>query len=285
MVLFLGLAIIGYPTFADWWNSYHQSRAVSSYVSAVANLKPEDYDAVYGAAEAYNAKLAETGVIWTLREADKEEYNSLLDITGTGIMGYIDIPKVNVKLPIYHGTDEKVLQVAVGHLAGTSLPVGGISSHSVITGHRGLPSARLFTDIDRLTKGDTFTLTILNRTLTYEVYDSNIVLPTDLSKLTIDAGTDICTLVTCTPYGINSHRLLVHARRVENAQGTVNVIADAMQLQPVYVAPLVATPMLFVLLVILLLTTRKHPDARQKLEEYIEKAMDDKDEGGISHGE
>ncbi len=284
-ILVLGLAILGYPTFADWWNSYHQSRAVASYVSAVANLDPAEYDAIIAEAEAYNTRMAETGVQWTMTDAQKAEYNAVLDITGSGIMGYIDIPKANIKLPIYHGTDESVLQVAVGHLEGSSLPVGGESSHCVVTGHRGLPSARLFTDIDRLTKGDTFTLTILNRTYTYEVYDQTIVEPTDLSNLTIEAGKDLVTLVTCTPYGVNSHRLLVHARRIENPLGVANVNADAIQLQPVYVAPLVATPMLFILLVILLISTRKKKSTRERVTEYIEESMDDMNEGGISHGD
>lgn len=256
-VLLLGLMILGYPTFANWWNSFHQSRAVAAYMRAVANLDPEEYDRVISEAEAYNGRLAMTGIIWNMDEAQLEEYNQILDITGTGIMGYIDIPKASVTLPIYHGSDEAVLQIAIGHLEGTSLPVGGVSSHCVVTGHRGLPSARLFTDIDKLVKGDTFTLTVMNRTLTYEVDDIHIVEPTDLSNISITQNQDYCTLVTCTPYGINSHRLLVRGKRTENAAGTANVTADAMQLKPVYVAPLVATPMLFVLLLGILIKTRK----------------------------
>lgn len=256
-ILVLGLGLLVYPTFANWWNSFHQSRAVASYMKAVANLDPEEYDKVISEAEAYNGRLAMSGILWNMNAEQLEEYNRILDITGTGIMGYIDIPKASVTLPIYHGSDEAVLQVAIGHLEGTSLPVGGASSHCVVTGHRGLPSARLFTDIDKLVKGDTFTISVMNRTLTYEVDDIHIVEPTDLSTITISQNNDYCTLVTCTPYGINSHRLLVRGKRTENAAGTANVTADAMQLKPVYVAPLVATPMLFVLLLWILIKTRK----------------------------
>ena len=183
------------------------------------------------------------------------EYNRQLAVTDSGIMGYIDIPKIRVTLPIYHGTDETILQIAIGHIAGTSLPVGGASTHCVVSGHRGLPSARLFTDIDKLVEGDTFTMTVLNRTVTYEVDQIRIVEPTDLSNLQIEEGKDYCTLVTCTPYGINTHRLLVRGHRVANANGEANVIADALQIEPVYVAPVVAAPMLIILLILLFVMT------------------------------
>ena len=181
--------------------------------------------------------------------------NRQLAVTDSGIMGYIDIPKIRVTLPIYHGTDETILQIAIGHIAGTSLPVGGASTHCVVSGHRGLPSARLFTDIDKLVEGDTFTMTVLNRTVTYEVDQIRIVEPTDLSNLQIEEGKDYCTLVTCTPYGINTHRLLVRGHRVANANGEANVIADALQIEPVYVAPVVAAPMLIILLILLFVMT------------------------------
>ncbi|MBR3069473.1 MAG: class C sortase, partial [Lachnospiraceae bacterium] len=183
------------------------------------------------------------------------EYNRQLAVTDSGIMGYIDIPKIRVTLPIYHGTDDTILQIAIGHIAGTSLPVGGASTHCVVSGHRGLPSARLFTDIDKLVEGDTFTMTVLNRTVTYEVDQIRIVEPTDLSNLQIEEGKDYCTLVTCTPYGINTHRLLVRGHRVANANGEANVIADALQIEPVYVAPVVAAPMLIILLILLFVMT------------------------------
>ena len=254
-IVLLGLGLIAYPGFADWWNSFHQSRAVASYAESVANLDASKYSEMLAGAEAYNADLAKTGVRWIMTDEQMAEYNRQLAVTDSGIMGYIDIPKIRVTLPIYHGTDETVLQIAIGHIAGTSLPVGGASTHCVVSGHRGLPSARLFTDIDKLVEGDTFTMTVLNRTVTYEVDQIRIVEPTDLSNLQIEEGKDYCTLVTCTPYGINTHRLLVRGHRVANANGEANVIADALQIEPVYVAPAVAAPMLIILLILLFVMT------------------------------
>lgn len=271
----VGMGLIVYPTFADWWNNMHQSRAVASYVDAVANLDQGQYDEIIKAAEEYNARLAQSGVKWTMTEDEIAEYESLLDITDTGIMGYIEIPLINVTLPIYHGTDESVLQVAIGHLAGTSLPVGGASSHCAVSGHRGLPSAKLFTDIDKLMAGDTWTISVLGRVYTYEVDQIRVVEPTDLSNLQITDGKDYCTLVTCTPYGINTHRLLVRGHRIENAQGEMSVIADGVQIEPVYVAPFLAIPMLVLLFIVLMIMTSrtmreyraKKEALRQKLKE------------------
>lgn len=254
-IVLLGLGLIAYPGFADWWNSFHQSRAVASYAESVANLDASKYSEMLASAEAYNADLAKTGVRWIMTDEQMAEYNRQLAVTDSGIMGYIDIPKIRVTLPIYHGTDDTILQIAIGHIAGTSLPVGGASTHCVVSGHRGLPSARLFTDIDKLVEGDTFTMTVLNRTVTYEVDQIRIVEPTDLSNLQIEEGKDYCTLVTCTPYGINTHRLLVRGHRVANANGEANVIADALQIEPVYVAPVVAAPMLIILLILLFVMT------------------------------
>lgn len=182
-------------------------------------------------------------------------YNSLLDITGTGMMGYVEIPKINVELPIYHGTRDSILQVAVGHIAGTSLPVGGIGSHCSVSGHRGLPSARLFTDIDSLRNGDIFTVTVLDRMITYEVDQVRIVNPTDLGDLAIDPEMDYMTLVTCTPYGINSHRLLVRGHRINNLSGNVRVMADAIQIKPYLVAVFLAIPILIIMLVWVMFST------------------------------
>ena len=194
-----------------------------------------------------------------MTDEERAEYESLLNVSGSGIIGYIEIPLIGCSLPIYHGTDEAVLQIAVGHIEGTSLPTGGPGTHSVLSGHRGLPSAKLFTDLDKLTVGDNFILRILDETLTYEVDQILIVLPYEMDALEIDPEMDYCTLVTCTPYGINSHRLLVRGHRVENQEEakTVRVTADAMQIEPVIVAPLVAAPMLLILLIILLITTRR----------------------------
>lgn len=253
-----GLILIAYPTFADWWNFFRQSRAVMSYADAVADLDTEEYDKIIAEAENYNKELSKGGIRWVMTDQQKEEYESQLDVNASGIMGYIDIPKINIKLPIYHGTGEAVLQVAIGHLSGTSLPVGGESTHCVVSGHRGLPSAKLFTDLDKLVEGDTFTMTVLDRTVTYEVDQIRVVEPTDLSELQIEKGKDYCTLVTCTPYGVNTHRLLVRGHRVANVDGEANVIADALQIEPIYIAPFVAAPILLVLLITLLATTGKN---------------------------
>ena len=249
LILLIGAGLIAYPSFANWWNSFHQSRAVASYAETVANMNTEEYEQIISKAQAYNRKLSRSGILWTLDEDEEKDYKEQLDIGTSGIMGYIDIPKIDVMLPIYHGIEESILQVAVGHIPGTSLPVGGKGSHCVVSGHRGLPSARLFTDIDKLVEGDTFTITVLNKTLTYEVDQIRTVLPTDLSDLQIEKGKDYVTLVTCTPYGINTHRLLVRGHRIENADGDASVIADALQIEPIYIAPFIAVPILILLII------------------------------------
>ena len=255
LMALVGAGLIAYPTFSDWWNSFHQSRAVASYMEAVSNMDSERYEEILAQADKYNRELAKHGVRWTMTEEEIEDYMKELDINDSGIMGYIDIPKINITLPVYHGTDEAVLQIAIGHLSGTSLPVGGKSTHCIVSGHRGLPSARLFTDIDKMAEGDSFTITVLSRTVTYEVDQIRIVEPTDLSDLQINRGKDYCTLITCTLYGINTHRLLVRGHRVENAQGDAMVIADAMQIESVYIAPFIAVPILVFLILFMLITT------------------------------
>lgn len=266
-----GVGLLAYPTVADWWNSFHQSRAVASYAKAVAELDTETYNRLIEEAEKYNKELAQTGIQWTMSKAQMKEYEKLLNINDTGILGYIDIPKINIQLPIYHGTDEAVLQIAIGHLAGTSLPIGGSSTHCVVSGHRGLPSAKLFTDIDKMKEGDIFTMTVLDRTVTYEVDQIRIVEPSDLSNLRIEEGKDYCTLVTCTPYGINTHRLLVRGHRIANLNGDANVVADALQIQPVYVAPFVAFPILFILIVWMFISThQKKVDENSVLKKKVE---------------
>ena len=257
LVILIGIGLLSYPTVSDWWNSFHQTRAVASYAAAVSQMKTEDYDRLFAEADDYNRKLAGTGMKWSMTDEEIQEYNSILDISENGIMGYIDIPRIRQTLPIYHGTDDAVLQVAIGHLAGTSLPVGGDSTHCVVSGHRGLPSARLFTDLDRLIVGDIWTMTVLNRTVTYEVDQIRIVEPEDLSELQIVQGRDYCTLLTCTPYGINSHRLLVRGHRIANLDGDANVTADAMQVDQTLVAIVVAIIILLILCVFLLITSSK----------------------------
>ena len=271
-----------YPTFADWWNSFHQSRAVASYMDSVSALDTEQYEEILAEADAYNQKLAETGILWTLDEEQEKEYNNQLNVNDSGIMGYIDIPKINITLPIYHGIDEAVLQVAIGHIAGSSLPVGGENTHCIVSGHRGLPSARLFTDLDKLVDGDTFTMTVLNRTVTYQVDQIRIVEPTDLSDLLIEEGKDYCTLVTCTPYGINTHRLLVRGHRVANAQGDAPVIADAMQIETIYIAPFLAVPILILLVIGMFILTgrqqRRNRQVKATMDAFDFRKNDEKDE-------
>ena len=258
IVFFAGLSLLLYPTFSDYWNSFHQSRAIASYAEAVAAINDVDYDKIWEDAVKYNEKLVNEKQKWVLSDEEREEYNSLLNISGNGIMGYIEIPSIDVSLPIYHGVDEAVLQIAIGHLEGTSLPVGGESAHCVISGHRGLPSAKLFTNLDQLREGDTFMMRVLDETLTYEVDQIRIVEPEDLTNIVIEEGKDYCTLVTCTPYGVNTHRLLVRGHRIENIEGSsIRVTADAMQIDPVLVAPAVAAPILLILLIWLLVYYRK----------------------------
>ena len=254
-ILLIGLSLLLYPTVSDYWNSFHQTRAIATYAENVAALDNASYDAIWDAARQYNRNLLNRSNSFRLSEEQKAEYERLLDVSGVGIMGYIEIPEIDVSLPIYHGTEDSVLQVAVGHLEWTSLPVGGKSTHCVLSGHRGLPSAKLFTNLDKLREGDTFLLRVLDEILTYEVDQILIVEPQDTAALEIVEGQDYCTLVTCTPYGINTHRLLVRGHRIDNIKEvkTVRVTADAVQLEPMLVAPAVATPMLLILLILLLL--------------------------------
>ena len=219
VVLIAGLSLLLYPSFSDWWNSMHQSRAVASYVEQVAQIDEEQYAHLWDAAWNYNRSLIDRPNTYTLSDEQKAEYDQILDIGGLGIMGYIEVPAIGVTLPIYHGTDEAVLQIAVGHLEWTSLPVGGESSHCVVSGHRGLPSAKLFTDLDKLVVGDIFVFRVLDEILTYEVDQILIVKPNETEALLIQEGQDLCTLITCTPYGVNSHRLLVRGHRVEKCSG------------------------------------------------------------------
>lgn len=259
LVFLVGLSLLLYPSVSDYWNSLHQSRAVAEYAEQVANLDDETYDKMLEAARQYNEKLSQKTDRYEMTDEEKAEYESLLNVSGNGMLGYIEIPSIDCTLPIYHDTDESVLQIAVGHIRWSSLPVGGINTHAVISGHRGLPSAKLFTNLDKLSEGDLFMIRVLDETLTYEVDQILIVLPQELDALQIEQGKDLCTLVTCTPYGINSHRLLVRGHRIENQENANNirVTADAMQIEPMIIAPLVAAPMLVILLIVLLVSTRR----------------------------
>ncbi|NLD88291.1 MAG: class C sortase [Clostridiales bacterium] len=258
VALFAGLSLLLYPSVSDYWNSFRQSRAVASYAETVAEIDDDTYEQLWADAQAYNQTLSGKIGRYYLSDEEREEYQSLLNVSGSGIIGYIEIPAIQCSMPIYHGTDEAVLQVAIGHIDWTSLPVGGEGTHCAISGHRGLPSAKLFSDLDKMVVGDDFIIRVLDEILTYEVDQIRIVLPNETDDLMIEEGKDYFTLVTCTPYGINTHRLLVRGHRVENqaeAQ-TVRVTADAIQIEPLIVAPVLAAPMLLILLIILLLPKR-----------------------------
>ena len=259
LILLIGLSLMLYPSLADWWNSFHSSRAIASYVEQVANIDDAQYEELWDAAWDYNQSLLHRPNDFLLSDEQQEIYKSLLDFGGNGIMGYIEIPMIGVMLPIYHGTKESVLQIAVGHLDWTSLPVGGAGSHCVVSGHRGLPSARLFTDLDKLKVGDVFMLHVLNEILTYEIDQILIVEPQDTDPLLIEPGKDLCTMITCTPYGINSHRMLVRGHRIESQEEAkvIRITADAVRIEPLMVAPFVAVPILLVLLILLLLPKQK----------------------------
>ena len=259
LIFLVGLGFISYPTVSNLWNQAHQSRAIATYSKQVEKLDDSENKKMLKAARKYNKSLLKKSDHWKLSKKDKKKYESLLDVSGTGIMGYIEVPKIDCSLPIYHGTDEGALQIAIGHLEGSSLPVGGKSTHCVLSGHRGLPSARLFTDLDQMEEGDIFILNVLGRKLAYEVDQIRVVLPEEMSDLEVIEGKDLCTLVTCTPYGINTHRLLVRGHRVANQEDAENirVTAEAMQVDTRIVAAFVAVPILLVLLIWLLVSTRK----------------------------
>jgi sortase A len=263
LVLLAGASLLLYPSVSNYWNSFRQSRAVATYAEKVAEIDDDTYDQLWAEAQEYNRKLVGKTRRYYLTDEEWEEYYNLLNVAGNGIIGYIEIPSVQSAMPIYHGTDKAVLQIAIGHLEWTSLPVGGENTHSVVSGHRGLPSARLFTDLDKMVVGDTFIIRVLDEILTYEVDQIRIVLPTELNDLKIEKNKDYMTLVTCTPYGINSHRLLLRGHRIENQEAarTIRVTSDAIQIKPILIAPILAVPLLLLLLIILLFPKRKEDQA------------------------
>jgi sortase A len=243
-----------YPTFSDYWNSLHQSRAITVYADSVAQLDDDRYKEILDAAEAYNESLFYRLNQFSLTAEQRKDYPQMLNVESNGIMGYIEIPSIRCTLPIYHGIDEAVLQVAIGHIDWTSLPTGGINTHTVLSGHRGLPTAKLFSDLNRLKEGDIFMIRVLDELFTYEVDRILIVEPDQVDALLIEEGKTLCTLVTCTPFGVNTHRMLVRGHRVENPKEAlkVRITADAIQVEPLVVAPIVALPMLILILPMLL---------------------------------
>ena len=270
-VFIVGLLIFLYPTISDYWNSYHASRAIMTYSDTVSNMNEEEYQKEINDALEYNYRLAQKGIDWNTDDMDLTEYNSILDISDASIMGYVKIDKIKVTLPIYHTVDEAVLQVGVGHLENTSLPVGAKSydiekgvvtdstdgSHCVLSGHRGLPSAKLFSDLDKLNEGDIFTIYVLGETYSYQIDQIRVVLPSDVQEIKIVPGQDYCTLLTCTPYGINTHRLLVRGKRVKTPAGEVTVSGDASLVDGKYVAPFIAAPIIIVLVTVVLFGNKK----------------------------
>ncbi|MBC5778181.1 class C sortase [Blautia difficilis] len=252
VVFVAGLSFLLYPTVSNLWNQAHQSRAIATYTEQVEKLDDSSNKEMLKAARKYNKELLKKADHWKLSKKDKKKYESLLDVSGTGIMGYIEVPKIDCSLPIYHGTDEGALQIAIGHLEGSSLPVGGKSSHCVLSGHRGLPSARLFTDLDQMEEGDTFILNILGHKLAYEVDQIKVVLPEEMSDLEIQEGKDLCTLVTCTPYGINTHRLLVRGHRVKYVETKVQeqkeVSKSKTDIRPVIAGAVAGVVVLFIII-------------------------------------
>lgn len=273
LILFAGLFLLLYPSFSDWWNSMHQSRAIADYSDQVAQLDDNQYETIWAEACAYNQSLTERDNFYSLTPELEEQYENLLNLSGTGIMGYVEVPAIGVSYPIYHGTDESVLQIAIGHIKWTSLPTGGESTHCVISGHTGLPSAKLFTNLNRLVEGDTFMLRTLDETLTYEVDQILIVLPHETSALQIEEGKDYCTLVTCTPYGVNSHRILVRGHRIENVKESkvIRVTSNAIMIEPLLVAPVVAAPMLLVALIVVLLPHKPKKSRKYRGGDKLEK--------------
>ncbi len=280
VIMLAGVGILSYPTVSDWWNSMHATRAIAGYNEAVENLSGDEREAMLEEARAYNESLA-NGVRFTLSDEEYARYEQTLDVSGTGIMGYIQIPAINVNLPIYHSVEESVLQIAVGHIPGSSLPIGGERTHAVLSGHRGLPSAKLFSDLDQIVEGDIFTVTVLDQTVTYLVDQIRIVLPEEVDDMAIEEGKDYCTLVTCTPYGINTHRMLVRGHRIENLAGEVVVSAEAVRIPNYIVIPAVGIPLLFLLLMLMLIYHRRRGPKRsgQELLDEIRKKNDERGDG------
>lgn len=264
LFFFVGLLILLYPSISDFYNQKVQSKVIVDYESLLKNIEKKDYTNLFEQAQNYNEELASYKVPYVSYKKLKN-YQNILNVNDDGMMGYISIDKIKVELPIYHGTSEQVLSVAVGHLEGSSFPIGGKGTHSVLSAHRGLPSSKLFTDLDKLEIGDTFTITILDRLLTYQVDQIEIVEPNDIKKLEIDPNEDYVTLMTCTPYGINTHRLLVRGIRVENAKAKTYITTEAFKISNLIITPLVALPIIFIILLIIIFK----PIESNPLDEYL----------------
>ena len=255
VILLVGVVVFLYPMISDWWNSMHATKAISNYVNAVEEMSKKEKAKILKAAKRYNNSRP-NGVNFNLSEEDYAKYEKILDITGTGVMGYIQVPSIGVDLPIYHTVDEGILQIAVGHIPGSSFPIGGKRTHAVLSGHRGLPSAKLFSDLDKLKEGDIFTVTVLDRVVTYQADQIRIVLPEETDELAIVDGKDYCTLSTCTPYGINTHRILLRGRRIGNINGDIAITSEATMIPNYIVMLAVGIPLLFLMLLVMLIYYR-----------------------------
>lgn len=260
-VCIVGFAILAYPKFSNYWNESHSTKMIAGYSDALNKLSEDKNREMWTNAVEYNSEIASLPNQRLMSVERKQQYEMVLNIDGNGVMGFIDIPKIGVSLPLYHGTSSNVLQVAVGHIEWTSLPVGGVGTHCAVSGHRGLPSAKLFTDLNKLREQDTFTVNVLNQVLTYEVDQIRTVLPNETDGILIEEGMDYCTLITCTPYGINTHRLLVRGHRIENTQKGATVISEAVLVDQLIVAFYLAVPLVFILFMAVMLkkTPKKKP--------------------------
>ena len=256
-VFTLGLSLLLYPTVSNFWNSRHQSRAVANYSLVMDGKDQQEKQAAIDAAIVYNESLLSNISRFIPTEEELNVYKDLLNADGSGMMGYITIPSIDCKLAIYHTVDASVLQVSAGHLEGSSLPVGGKSTHTVLSGHRGLPSAKLFTDLDQLKEGDIFYLHVYGEVLTYEVDQIAIVEPNDYGLLQIEEGKDLCTLFTCTPYGINTHRLLVRGHRVENTNTDMHLFSEASKISPTLVAACIGVLLLVIICIVYTVIRKK----------------------------
>ena len=240
ILLMVGTGLLLYPTLSNYYNTFHQSKAITQYAEITKELSAEEIEALTKDAKEYNKALITDNTRWKMTDEERKVYNNILDISGTGVMGYIEIPKVNISLPIYHGTSNEVLQIAVGHVEGSSFPIGGTGTHTVLSGHRGLPSAKLFTDLDKMEEGDCFYIKVLNDVLTYQIDQILIVEPNNMDSLEIDPTQDYCTLVTCTPYGVNSHRMLIRGKRIETIEEKNFIVSnEAIQIEPRIVMPFI----------------------------------------------
>lgn len=274
VMLLAGLGVLLYPTVSSWFSKQAQNRVLVGYNEAVVEMNTDESTAMIAEAETYNEQLA--ALPTPIKDYTQlSSYSRILNLSETGIMGYVSIPAIQVELPIYHGTDDAVLDVGAGHLEGTSLPVGGENTHAVISAHRGLPSAKLFTNLDKLVVGDVFTITILDQVLSYQIEEINTVLPHEIENLTIEDGKDYVTLMTCTPYGVNTHRLLLRSRRIETESAmTVRVTADAMELDPLVVFSVMGISFLMILLSIAIFGVRNRSSAVKA--EYLRSVFGDR---------